>query len=389
MKEFNFYQPTKIHFGVGRVRELGKIVSKYGNTCLLVTTSYEEVPLRPLYDRVTNMLRDADIQVFHFDEVVPNPTIGSIEKAISIVNENDIPVIVPVGGGSSIDTAKAIALFYGAGEIDWPEVFSTYTDPFAEYAPLSQPPLPVVSVTTTSGTGSQLTQAMVISDPSRHEKNCIFHDRVFSQETIIDPELMLTLPATLTAVTGFDAFSHAFESYLNDYASPYTEMIALESMRIITNTLPQVLKEGRNLELRSNMAYADMLSGISLTNAAASIPHPLSEIIGGVSPGIPHGQCLAVVYPEYITFIYKEKIEKCARVARILEPALTNASDEEAAQELCRVMLDFLDTIGLNHTLSELGCTEEELGEMSENVLLEVLPWASRDVLFEMIKKRF
>jgi alcohol dehydrogenase class IV len=389
MNSFNFYQPTRIHFGAGKLDDLGSIAHKYGTRCLLVTTTKEEKALRPLYDRILKILKISGLDVIHFDGVVPNPTIGSIGEAIKLVNRHDIQLIVPVGGGSSLDTAKSISLFYGAGTIDWDSIWSSYTDPFAEYEALSDPILPIVSVPTTSGTGSQLTQAMVISDPDKNEKNCIFHDKVFSKETIIDPELMLTLPRGMTALTGFDAFTHACESYLNDTASPYTSLIGMDAMKTIIETLPVLLKEPGNLALREKMAYADMLAGISLTNAAATIPHPLSEIIGGVVPGIPHGQCLAVVYPEFIDFILESKIEKCAALARLFDPRLEESPDRDAAENLKELILNFLDSIGINKRLSELGVSRKELDLMSRNYLLDILPWASKDVLFSMIANRF
>ena len=389
MKSFQFYQPTKIHFGPGTLNTIGKIASKYGESCLLVTTRKDEEALAPLYKRVIMLLEGVGVRVHHFDEVVPNPTISSIEEAIDVVNREKIPFIIPVGGGSSIDTAKSISLFAGAGNVDWQEVFGYYTDPFAEYPLPGKTPLPIVSVTTTSGTGSQLTQAMVISNPDKDEKMCIFHDQVFSKETIIDPELMTTLPPQLTAVTGFDAFSHSFESFLNDISSPYSMMVAEESIKTIIENLPKVLVSGDSLKLRSKIAYADMLSGIALTNAAASIPHPLSEIIGGVTPRIPHGLCLAVVYPEYINFIWKDKIEKCARIAKLFDPDLEGMEDYEAASKLEELVLKFLEKIGLNKTLSDLGVTKDELCRMEQSFLLDVLPFASRDVLFSMIKNRF
>ena len=138
MENFNFYQPTRVHFGAGRLNEVGEIVKKYGTKCMLVTTTNTEDVLRPLYDRVKEILKASGVEVVHFDKVVPNPTITGIGEAIALVHQENVQVVLAVGGGSSIDTAKSICLFNDAGDVDWHQVFSTYTDPFAEYQSPSQ-----------------------------------------------------------------------------------------------------------------------------------------------------------------------------------------------------------------------------------------------------------
>ena len=381
MEQFRFYQPTRIHFGAGCLNQVGSIVGKYGKKCMLVTTTNTEDVLRPLYDRVKALLSEAGIQVVHFDKVVPNPTISGIEEAIALVHQEKVEVVLAVGGGSSIDTAKSITLFNGAGKVDWPKVFSTYTDPFAEYESPSPEVLPLVAVPTTAGTGSELTQAMVISDPEHNDKECIFHDKAFAKEAIIDPELMRTLPPRMTAITGFDAFTHSFESYLRDCASPYTRTIGMKAMSLIIETLPKLVKDAGNMELREKMAQAAMFSGISLGNAAATLPHPISEIVGGVAPRLAHGQCLATLYPQYLRWQCTQAVEKCAAVARLFDPALSDKSDKEAADKLPLLMKEFLQSVGLYYSFSQLGLTEEELKLAEASPIFNFLPFAPKEVM--------
>ena len=381
MEQFRFYQPTRIHFGAGCLNQVGSIVGKYGKKCMLVTTTNTEDVLRPLYDRVKALLSEAGIQVVHFDKVVPNPTISGIEEAIALVHQEKVEVVLAVGGGSSIDTAKSITLFNGAGKVDWPKVFSTYTDPFAEYESPSPEVLPLVAVPTTAGTGSELTQAMVISDPEHNDKECIFHDKAFAKEAIIDPELMRTLPPRMTAITGFDAFTHSFESYLRDCASPYTRTIGMKAMSLIIETLPKLVKDTGNMELREKMAQAAMFSGISLGNAAATLPHPISEIVGGVAPRLAHGQCLATLYPQYLRWQCTQAVEKCAAVARLFDPALSDKSDKEAADKLPLLMKEFLQSVGLYYSFSQLGLTEEELKLAEASPIFNFLPFAPKEAM--------
>lgn len=389
MKSFAFYNPTRIHFGAGELNDLGGIVAKYGTRCLMVTTPNSEEVLRPLYDRVKELLKQARVEVIHFDEVVPNPTVQSIEKAIGIVKAQGVDVILAVGGGSSIDTAKSIALFWQPDEIDWNSVYETFTSPFAEYEPVSNPVLPLITVPTTAGTGSELTQAMIISDLTTEEKVCIFHDRVFPKEAVIDPELTQTMPRRLTAITGFDAMAHAFESYMRKEASVYTQTIGKQAIRQVIDALPRLMEDPENMELRTLMSEAEMFAGISLSNAAATVPHPLSEIIGGIAPRIPHGQALASLYPEYVKFQAKKTPERCAAIARLFDESLESVSDAEAAGRLSGLVDEFLTKIGLNKKLGELGVTKEEQEKMASHFLLGVLPFGTKEELTGILRGAF
>ncbi|MCD6322751.1 MAG: iron-containing alcohol dehydrogenase [Clostridiales bacterium] len=389
MEQFTFYNPTKIHFGAGELDNIGKIVKKYGTKCLLVTTTNNEKVLRPMYDRVKRILSDNGIVTIHFDEVVPNPTVQGIEKAISIVKTQGVQVIIGVGGGSSIDTAKAIALFYQPEKIDWNSTYEKFTSPFTEYAAISNPVLPLITVPTTAGTGSELTQAMIISDKTTEEKVCIFHNHIFPKEAVIDVELTITMPRYLTAITGFDAFCHAFESYMRKEASIYTKTIGKQAIQNIIYALPRLMEESTNIELREMMSVAEMFAGISLSNAAATVPHPLSEIIGGIAPQIPHGQALASLYPGFVKFQLTKTPKKCAEIARLFDLTLEKVDVNTAAEQLPMLVEKFLEKLGLNKSLTELGITDDEKEKMANHFLLGVLPFGTKEELTNILKEAF
>lgn len=381
MSDFTFYQPTKLIFGAGKLKELGRLTAPFGKKCLLVTTTDKEEVLQPLYRRVKEILTEAGLSYIHFDKVVPNPDIKGIHEACEIVRKEKIEAVLAVGGGSSIDTAKAIALFWEIEDVNWKEVFAEYSDPFATYKLPGSHSLPVIAVPTTAGTGSELTQAMIISDQNQNDKQCVYHQAAFPKVAVIDPELCRTLSPYLTAITGFDAFTHAFESYMREFSSPYTELLGTEAMKIIVQVLPKLVQDTSNMEYREAMSAAAAFSGISLSNASATIPHPLSEVIGGIAPWIAHGQCLACLYPGYLRFQVVQTPEKCAKVARIFDPSLEKISDSKAALQLPRLMEDFLRAIGIYDSLSHLGVTKERFQEMKEHFIFNVLPFASKDVL--------
>ena len=389
MEGFSFYQPTKLYFGCGRLAMLGELAASYGKSCLLVTTPNAEEVLRPLYDRVKAILKEAGVRVVHFDEVVPNPDIRGIEKAVRLVREEKLEVIVGVGGGSSLDTAKAVSLFWESESIDWQEVFSHYSSPSEDYGLPGSRVLPMIAVPTTAGTGSELTQAMILSDQEHNDKECVYHRAAFPKAAVIDPELTKTLPPYPTAVTGFDAFTHAFESFVRELASPYTMRLAREAMREIVQTLPKLVKEPANMAYRETMSRAAAFAGISLSNASATIPHPLSEVIGGVTPRIAHGQCLACLYPGFLRFQIGRTPEKCAQVARLFDPGLEGTTDEEAAARLPELAEAFLREIGLLNTLWNLGVTEAQYEEMRGNFVFNVLPFAPKETLLGILQAAY
>lgn len=375
---FNYYQPTKIHFGEKRLDELGTIAKKYGNRCFLVTTG--DAPLQPLYDRVKGILKNHDIEVCHFDKVQPNPTAEMIEEGFSLMKTADFDFVLAVGGGSSIDSAKALSFTYGMKELNWDEIFTKFDSCYEDYPTYNEHALPLISVPTTSGTGSQVTQAAVISRGS--DKVTFFHPELFSKETILDPELMLTLPPRMSAATGFDAFTHAFESFINPHASVYSEMDSLEAMRLVIRYLPKVMQDLKNLEYRSYMSMADTLAGRALANSGASAPHPLSEIIGGVTH-LPHGEALAVVFPSFVKHFESKNIDKFQQVKQLFDE-ITGVN-----QGLYEHICEFLSILNLDKKLKDFNVQEEDMKMILASPILNYLPFGSSDELKEILNDAY
>ncbi len=375
---FDYCQPTRIHFGAGRIRELGRICKRYGRVCFMVTTPDE--PLRPLYEKIKGLLLEQGIETVHFDQVSPNPSVEMVQKGFEQLRESKASFVLGVGGGSSIDTAKTLAFTNGKDAIDWDELFCRYSSPYENYESYSEGVLPLISVPTTSGTGSQVTQAAVITRGK--EKITFYHPQNFSRECILDPELMLTLPNRITASTGFDAFTHAFESYINPRASWYSEMDSMEAMRLVVENLPKVLKDPGNLEYRSNLAMADTLAGRALANSGAQAPHPLSEIIGGITH-LPHGEALAVVFPAFIRHSIEANREKYKKAARIF------CKEAKSAEELFELLVSFLKEIGLYRTMKEMEVDREAFEEMLQSPVLDVLPFGNRDELETILRESY
>lgn len=363
MKAFNYFQPTEIIFGRGRVREIGEIAKKYGRNCLLVTVP-EFDAFAPLYKRVKQYLKDAGMEIAHFDGVIPNPTTDVVTAGADMAKKIKADVVIGLGGGSSMDTAKAIA------------VEATHEGSAWDYLHYKKPPtkntLPIIAVTTTSGTGSQTTPCAVITKTDEQDKSAIWHPNIFPRAAIIDPELMLTLPQSITAQTGFDAFAHNFEAYISNSTNPYVETLALSGIELIVKYLPEALKDGSNIEAREALAWADTLGGLSIASAGVTLPHGLGMQVSGHCPHVTHGQSLAVIYPEFTRYTYSFSVEKFARVSYIFNPENKKLTVDRAAEKCCEEIDKFLKDIGLWIGFKDLNVETEIIREIANDG--QVLP---------------
>ena len=357
MKAFDYFQPTEIIFGKGRVTEIGDIARRYGTKCLLVTVP-EFDAIAPLYAKVKESLQHAGVTVTHFDGVIPNPTTDVVTAGADMAKQAKAEVVIGLGGGSSMDTAKAIAVEATHEGTAWDYLF--YKKPPTEKT------LPIIAISTTSGTGSQTTPCAVMTKSENKDKSAIWHSNIFAKVAVVDPELMLTLPKSLTAMTGFDAFTHNFEAYLSVNANPYIECLAIDGLKLIIENLPRALEDLSNIDAREALAWADTLGGLSIASAGVTLPHGLGMQISGHCPSVAHGQSLAVTYPEFTRFTWKASIKKFAVVGRLLNPGLVSASDEVAAEQCCEEIDLFLKKIGMWTSLKTLGVTFEDIREIAD-----------------------
>jgi alcohol dehydrogenase class IV len=365
MNVFRYFQPTEIRFGRGRIKEVGDVVARYGKRCLLVSSGRQTSPLMPACDNIRTLLERAGVAVEHFDGVLPNPTTTLISEGAVQARAFRADVIVGLGGGSAMDTAKAIAVEATHPGTAWDYRFFKSPQP-------DDRTLPIVAISTTSGTGSQVTQVAVLSNPEERDKSAIYNEIVYPRVAIVDPELMLTAPPRVTAATGFDAFAHSFESYLHPNASPYTDLMALEAIRLVVRTLPLALADGARIDARVRLAWADTLAGLCIAAAGVTLPHGIGMAMGGLFPHVAHGEALALVYPGVLRFSSGHASERFATLARTIDPSLADAADAQAAAACVSVVEDFLARIQLRLTLRDLEVPVEQLPVLARQSL--VLP---------------
>lgn len=385
MDNFNYFQPTEIRFGCGRINEAGEAAAQYGKRCLLVTVPVFDA-IAPIVEKVKKSLADAGVEVAHFDGVIPNPTTESITAGAKIAKDFKADVVLGLGGGSSMDSAKAIAVEATHEGTSWDYLFFK--------KPPTEKTLPIIAVTTTSGTGSQVTQVAVITNTAEKCKSAIYNSIVYPKVAIVDPEMMVTVPQHVTASTGFDVFCHAFETYIHCGSSPYTDMMAKQAIRLVAENLPVVVKDGTNIEARTAMAWADTLAGLCIANAGVTMPHGMGMAIGGMYPHVMHGEALAVTYPDFARYTYKSAVKQFATMGRIFNSALESQSDEVAAEKACDEIDKFLKKIGMWLDLDGFKVPQDELPELAKACM--VLPdyqnnpkVATLDDMMDLLKKSY
>ncbi len=387
MKSFNFHQTTRIVFGSGKITELPVIAKSFGLKVLLVTTPPSNKALEDQYKLVQDLLTYNGLEVIHFDGVVPNPTVESISTGAKLAKDYGVEMIIGLGGGSSMDSAKAISV-----EATHPGSAWDYL--FYKGQPDPEKLLPVIAISTTSGTGSQVTQVAVITNPEERDKSALYNNILYPQVCIVDPELMLTVPKFVTACTGFDVLCHSFESLLHPNNGAYVNMMAWQAISLVIENLPGLVNNLEDIKAREKMAWADTMAGLCIANAGVTLPHGMGMAIGGMYPHVAHGEALAIIYPAFAEFTQAYEIHKFAKLARMLNKELENLSDEVAAEQSPVEIKIFLAKIGLTKTLRDVMIPEEELEALAKQCM--VLPdykgnprVATEEEMLELVRKSY
>lgn len=352
-----FILNERSYHGKGAIQEIAGEVTSRGLKKALLCTDPDLLKFG-VTKKVTDVLDAAGLAYQVYSEIKPNPTIENVKDGVEAAKAAQADYIIAIGGGSSMDTAKAIAV-----EATHP---GTAWDYNCHTAGPTEQTLPILAISTTAGTGSQTTPCAVITKTSAKDKSAIWNKNIFPRAAIVDPEVTLSLPASVTAQTGFDAFCHNFEAYLSVNTNPLVECMALDAIRIIAAYLPRALADGSDLEARSQMAWADTLGGLTNASAGVTLPHGLGMQIGGHCPHVTHGQSLAVFYPAFTRYTYPAAEHKFATVGRIFEPSLERESDAVAAERSCDAIDCFLKRIGLWINFRELNVTKEDIREIAD-----------------------
>lgn len=354
---FESYLPTRIVFGVGAIEKLPKLVTNLGKKTMIVT-GRKSTKVTGLLDRVKAMLEKVGIEVLVFDKVQPNPISDHVDEAAKIAIEQNVEFIIGLGGGSAIDSAKAIAIATAMKDSFW-----NYTNAGGNKKP--DRALPVIAIPTTHGTGTEADPFAVITNPRTKEKVGIGYDVIFPKVSIVDPSLMTTLPKDQTAYTSMDAFYHSLEAFLNIDANPYSDLLAIDSMKRIVSFLMRAYVNGEDIEARTNLAWASTEAGITETLTGVIANHAIEHGLSGFNEQLPHGLGLCITGPYLLEYMFEECKERLA----VLTKHVFNIDEfnvNKAARLFIEKLYEFQDLFNLNEKLSKFGFKEQDLPEIAK-----------------------
>lgn len=360
-KPITFQLPSINLFGAGSVNEVGTILQDLGVKKSLLVTD-EGLHKLGLSEKIAKIIRDAGIDVAIFPKAEPNPTDKNVEEGLKAFQKENCDSVVTLGGGSSHDAGKGIALVAANGG-----KIHDY-----EGVDISKKPMvPLVAINTTAGTGSELTKFTIITDSKRKVKMAIIDKHVTPTLSINDPELMIGMPAGLTAATGLDALTHAIEAYVATDRTPITDALAIHAMQIVPKYLPRAVANGHDIEAREQMAYAQSLAGMAFNNAGLGYVHAIAHQFGGFY-NFPHGVCNAILLPHVCQFNLISNVERYANIATFLGENVEGLSDYDAAQVAIETMVRFGQDLGIPAGFKEMGAKEEDIPTLAKNAMKDV-----------------
>lgn len=365
------------YFGPGARKELPEVVKRLGKNKALIVTDAGLVKFG-VAKMVTDVLDEAGIPFEIFSDVKPNPTVSNVKNGIEAYKASGADFIIAIGGGSSIDTAKAVGIV-----INNPE-FSDIVS-LEGCAPTTHKSVPIVALPTTAGTAAETTINYVIIDEENHKKMVCVDPNDIPAVAIVDAELMYSLPASLTAATGMDALTHAIEGYITKGAWALSDMFEIEAIRMISRNLPTAVAEPSNPEARDAMAVAQYVAGMAFSNVGLGLVHGMAHPMGSLFD-IPHGVANALLLPTIMEWNMAACLDKYPAIAEAMGVDISGMTREEAAQAACDAVKALAIKVGIPQHLSELGIAEKDIQALSEQAIADVCtPGNPRDVTIEDI----
>ncbi len=364
--EFNYFIPTRILFGAGKLKELATTRYLPGKKALIVISSGGSMKKQGYLDRVTGYLAERGIQSVVFDKILPNPIAQHVGEGAALAKREGCDFVIGLGGGSSIDSAKSIAVMV-KNEGEYWDYMWTGT---GKKMRLSGQALPIVAIPTTAGTGTEANPWAVITKTETNEKIGSGAGYTFPTLSIVDPELMLSIPPKLTAYQGMDAFFHAVEGYISTQSNLASDIFALDAIGLITRYLPLAVKDGSNMEARSGMAWASTQAGFVESLSLLISHHALEHSISGRHPDVTHGAGLTATSVSYFSYLAKHNVSRLSDIARKMGENVDKMPEDKKPFAFITALKKLIKKVGLeNATLASFGLKKEEAEVIAQNSL--------------------
>lgn len=348
-----FNMPTRVQFGRGIISTLPEEIKQFGAKKIMVVTD-PGVLSTGLVDPIVKSLQSAGLEVTIFDEVKPNPRDIHCIAGAELARAKGVDLFVGIGGGSSIDTAKCIAILMtnGGHPRDW-----------EDFGALHHDPVTVIAIPTTSGTGSEVSPSSIILDTVRQKKMNLFDPRICPRVALVDPDVTFSVPPRITAATGLDALSHAVDALQCKLDTPASDAMALEGARLNALYLERAVADGSDIEARCGMSQASLVAGIAVGITDVSGTHSIAEAVGAVYD-LPHGQCCAIGMPMIMEFNLPVSKGKYARLAHAFGIDTSTMDEESAAKAAISYVRDRNDRLGIPKLIDLIN--EADLDLLSE-----------------------
>jgi len=362
--DFSYYMPTRILFGAGKLKELETSNYIPGKKALIVIGATGAMKKHGYLERLTAILDKRNIEYIIFDKIKPNPISEQVDEGAQLAREKKCDFVIGLGGGSSIDSSKSIAVMAKN-----PGKYWNYIEGGSGGGKTPENgALPIVAITTTAGTGTEADPWTVITKNGSQEKIGWGNDDTFPTLSIVDPELMLSVPPKTTAYTGMDAFFHASEAYLATVNQPASDILSLQAVSLITQNLPIAVKDGSNLNARTKLAWANTAAGICESLSSCISHHSLEHAVSAFYPNVPHGAGLTMLSVAYFSFIAERNPDRFADIAKAMGEKVEGLSEKDRAFTYIKALKKLIKDCGLeDEKLSDYGVKESDLKEMAEN----------------------
>jgi len=344
-----FHLPKSIHFGCGAIGKIPEEVNFFGSKRVLLITDRHLLDTG-YPDKIIDMLKGINVFASCYSDVQPEPTVQSVQDMFSVIKNEKVDCLIGLGGGSVLDVAKALSILFTNDGI--------ISDYFGVNK-IKVPGLPFILIPTTSGTGAEVTANAVFIDENSLVKNAVVSNLIIPNIAIIDPEITISCPGSITASTGMDALAHAIESYTAKRATPLTDMYSLEAIKHISMYLRKAVYNGSNIEARYYTALGSLYGGVGLANAGVNGVHCLAHALGA-KHNVPHGVANGLLLPYVMEYNLFADFNKFANIACTMGENIQGLSQREAALRSVTAVNQLRDDVGIPGSLSDLDITLNE-----------------------------